>query len=163
GVAGVLGGAGIAVVADLTLSRGEDALAVDAGVPGAAVVVVAGGADADAAAILVALVVGGTGVAVVTRGARGRRGDALTVDAGVPGAGVLVVAVDGGPGALAVGVALVLGSAGIPVVAGLTRGRREDALPFDAGVLGTGVLVVADNRLAGADAVGIAGVLGGAG
>src|SRR6185503_18902654 len=160
-IAGVVGAGVLIVAAD----RRADAPAVGvAGVPiRAGVLVVAGDRGPDAPAVAVALVVGGAGIAVVAGGARRRRGDALAIHAGIPGAGVLVVAVHRGAGAVAIGVAYIVPRTGITVVAGVTRGRREDALPFDAGVLGTGVLVVASPRLAGADAVGVAGVLGGAG
>src|SRR5262245_57088208 len=148
GVAGVLRGAGVAVVAGVTRCRREGAFTPFAGVLRAGVLVVADDRGAGAVAVGVAGVAPGAGVAVVARGARGRGGDALAFDAGVPRAGVPVVALDFGACALAVGVARVLGGAGVAVVAGVTRRRRVDALTIDAGILGAAAAIVAG----GADA-----------
>src|SRR5439155_1633073 len=144
-----------------------------AAVEGAGVLVVAADrrplAAGAAGGRLDARVAGGAGVAVVA----GLAGDEVVLAlargrvAGVPRADVAVLAVDAGSTARRTTAgrlgADVVPRAGVAVVAMDPRGRRGDAAAVDAGVGGAGVVVVAGDRLAGAHAVGIARVAGGAG
>ena len=76
---------------------------------------------------------------------------ATALHARVRGARVAVVADELGPGALAGGVAGVVGGAGVAVVAGAGGRRGADALPADAGVRGADVVVVARQVVVGGE------------
>src|SRR5206468_12125374 len=86
------------------------------------------------------------GVAVVARAARRRSEHALPVHAGVRRARILVVADHRRAGALPVRAAGVAGGAFAAIAAGSARRRSEGAPAVDTGVLGAGVMVVAETR-----------------
>src|SRR5207245_1749794 len=161
--AGVVGGAGVAIVAGCRVVGVDAAGGGVAAVVGAAIAVVAVRGRPAYAAAAAAGVVGGTGIAVVARcgvvGVRAAGGRA----AGVVGAEVAVVAVGGRAAHAPPAAAGVVGGAGVAVVAGRRVVGVHAAGGRAAGVVGADVAVVTVGRRAAHAMTAAADVAGGAG